>query len=67
MKFSNNHKKLTALLFLISFGAINAQENITYEQALEKAFQQNGTLKKFKINFRISGKTERELLGYSAN
>ncbi len=49
MKFSNNHKKLTALLFLISFGAINAQENITYEQALEKAFQQNGTLKNSKL------------------
>ena len=49
MKFSNNYKKLTALLFLISFGAINAQENITYEQALEKAFQQNGTLKNSKL------------------
>lgn len=49
MKFSNNHKKLTALLFLISFGGINAQENITYEQALEKAFQQNGTLKNSKL------------------
>lgn len=49
MKFSNNYKNLTALLFLISFGAINAQENITYEQALEKAFQQNGTLKKSKL------------------
>ncbi len=49
MKFSNNYKKLTALLFLISFGAINAQENITYEQALEKAFLQNGTLKNSKL------------------
>lgn len=49
MKFSNNYKKLTALLFLISFGAINAQENITYEQALEKAFQQNRTLKNSKL------------------
>jgi cobalt-zinc-cadmium resistance protein CzcA len=49
MKFSNNYKNLTALLFLISFGAINAQENITYEQALEKAFQQNGTLKNSKL------------------
>ena len=49
MKFSNNYKKLTALLFLIPFGAINAQENITYEQALEKAFQQNGTLKNSKL------------------
>lgn len=49
MKFSNNHKKLTALLFLMSFGIANAQENITYEQALEKAFQQNGTLKNSKL------------------
>lgn len=49
MKFSNNHKKLTAFLFLMSFGMINAQENITYEQALEKAFQQNGTLKNSKL------------------
>lgn len=49
MKFSNNHKKLTALLFLMSFGVANAQENITYEQALEKAFQQNGTLKNSKL------------------
>lgn len=49
MKFSNNYKKLTALLFLISFGVTNAQENITYEQALEKAFQQNGTLKNSKL------------------
>ncbi|OBW39501.1 Cobalt-zinc-cadmium resistance protein CzcC precursor [Chryseobacterium sp. MOF25P] len=49
MKFSNNHKKLTALLFLISFGVANAQENITYEQALEKAFQQNGTLKNSRL------------------
>lgn len=49
MKFSNNYKKLTALLFLMSFGVANAQENITYEQALEKAFQQNGTLKNSKL------------------
>lgn len=49
MKFSNNHKKLTALLFLISFGMMNAQENITYEQALEKAFQQNGALKNSRL------------------
>lgn len=49
MKFSNNYKKLTALLSLIFFGTINAQENITYEQALEKAFQQNGTLKNSKL------------------
>jgi len=49
MKFSNNHKKLGAFLFLISFGMMNAQENITYEQALEKAFQQNGTLKNARL------------------
>ncbi|AZB28630.1 TolC family protein [Chryseobacterium balustinum] len=49
MKFSNNYKKLTVLLFLMSFGVANAQENITYEQALEKAFQQNGTLKNSKL------------------
>lgn len=33
----------------MSFGMINAQENITYEQALEKAFQQNGTLKNLRL------------------
>ncbi|MCS3529366.1 TolC family protein [Chryseobacterium sp. JUb7] len=49
MKFSNTHNKLTALLFLVSFGMISAQENITYEQALEKAFQQNGTLKNSRL------------------
>ncbi|MBO6185764.1 MAG: TolC family protein [Chryseobacterium sp.] len=49
MKFSNNHKKLTALLFLMSLGMVNAQENITYEQALEKAFQQNGTLRSSRL------------------
>jgi hypothetical protein len=49
MKFSNQHKKIAAFLFLISFGMMNAQENITYEQALEKAFQQNGTLKNSRL------------------
>ena len=49
MKFSDYHKKLTAILFLILSGIINAQETITYEQALEKAFQQNGTLKNSRL------------------
>ena len=49
MKFSNNHKKLSAFFFLISFGMLSAQENITFEQALEKAFQQNGTVKNSKL------------------
>ena len=49
MKFSNNYKKLSAFFFLISFGMLSAQENITFEQALEKAFQQNGTLKNSKL------------------
>ncbi|PZU78575.1 MAG: TolC family protein, partial [Chryseobacterium sp.] len=49
MKFSNHHKKLSALLFLMFFGIMNAQENITYEQALEQAFQQNRTLKNSKL------------------
>ena len=51
MKFSKtiNYKKLSVLLLLLSFGGIHAQENITYEQALEKAFQQNGTLKNSKL------------------
>lgn len=49
MKFSNNHKKLSAFFFLISFGMFSAQESITFEQALEKAFQQNGTLKNSKL------------------
>ncbi len=51
MKFSKttNYKKLSVLLILLSFGNIHAQENITYEQALEKAFQQNGTLKNSKL------------------
>lgn len=49
MKFSNHHKKLTAFLFLISLGRVNAQENITYEQALEQAFQHNGSLRNSKL------------------
>lgn len=49
MKFSDYHKKLTVILFLILSGIINAQETITYEQALEKAFQQNGTLKNSRL------------------
>lgn len=49
MKFSNNHKKLTVFLFLISFGITDAQENITYEQALEQALQQNGALKNSRL------------------
>ncbi|ASW73551.1 acriflavine resistance protein B [Chryseobacterium piperi] len=51
MKFSkkNNYKKLTVILFLISFGSLSAQENITYDQALDKAFQQNGTFKNSKL------------------
>ncbi|MDV7695977.1 CusA/CzcA family heavy metal efflux RND transporter [Chryseobacterium soli] len=51
MKFSkkNQYKKLTILLFFISFGSAQAQETITLEQALEKAYQQNGTLKNSKL------------------
>jgi len=51
MKFSkkNQYKKLTIVLFLISFGSAQAQETITLEQALEKAYQQNGTLKNSKL------------------
>jgi cobalt-zinc-cadmium resistance protein CzcA len=51
MKFSKkiNSKKLSVLLILISLGSFQAQENITYDQALEKAFQQNGTLKNSKL------------------
>ena len=49
MKFSNQYKKLTAIAFFISFGILSAQENITYEQALEKAYQQNGNLKNLKL------------------
>lgn len=49
MKFSNYHKKFTVILFLIISGILSAQENITYEQALEKAFQQNGTLKNSRL------------------
>ena len=37
MKFSkkSNYKKLSVFLLLISFGSFQAQENITYDQALE--------------------------------
>ncbi|PZU05363.1 MAG: hypothetical protein DI622_19120 [Chryseobacterium sp.] len=49
MKFSNYHKKLAVFLFLMSFGIMKSQENITYEQALEKAFQQNGALKNSRL------------------
>lgn len=51
MKFSKtiHYKKLSVLMAFLSFGSIQAQENITYEQALEKAFQQNGTLKNSKL------------------
>jgi cobalt-zinc-cadmium resistance protein CzcA len=34
---------------MISFGSFQAQENITFEQALERAYQQNGTLKNSKL------------------
>ena len=49
MKLSNYHKKLAVFLFLMSFGIMKSQENITYEQALEKAFQQNGALKNSRL------------------
>ncbi|MGE8536844.1 MAG: CusA/CzcA family heavy metal efflux RND transporter [Chryseobacterium sp.] len=51
MKFSKkfNYKKLSVFLLLISFGSFQAQESITYDQALEKAYQQNGTLKNSKL------------------
>ncbi len=51
MKFSKkiNPQKLSVFLLLISFGSFHAQENITYEQALEKAYQQNGTIKNSKL------------------
>ncbi len=51
MKFSKkiNPQKLSVFLLLISFGNFHAQENITYEQALEKAYQQNGTIKNSKL------------------
>ncbi len=51
MKFSKkiNPQKLSVCLLLISFGSFHAQENITYEQALEKAYQQNGTIKNSKL------------------
>lgn len=51
MKFSkkNNYKKLSVILFFISCGSLQAQEKITFEQAMEKAFNQNGTLKNSKL------------------
>ncbi|MBK1896626.1 CusA/CzcA family heavy metal efflux RND transporter [Chryseobacterium paridis] len=51
MKFSKkrNFKKLTILLLFISFGSLHAQESITLDQALEIAFQQNGTFKNSKL------------------
>lgn len=51
MKFSKkiNYKKLSVFLLFASFGSLQAQENITFEQALEKAYQQNGTLKSSKL------------------
>lgn len=51
MKLSKkiNYKKLSVFLLFASFGSLQAQENITFEQALEKAFQQNGTLKSSKL------------------
>ncbi|PIF45894.1 cobalt-zinc-cadmium resistance protein CzcA [Chryseobacterium sp. 52] len=51
MKFSKkvNYKKLFVIVLLFSFGGITAQESITYEEALEKAYQQNGTLKNSKL------------------
>ncbi|WP_419868372.1 CusA/CzcA family heavy metal efflux RND transporter [Chryseobacterium sp. CT-SW4] len=46
MKFPRrNYKKLTILLFLISFGSFQAQENITFQQALDIAYQHNGNLR----------------------
>ncbi|WP_153392295.1 CusA/CzcA family heavy metal efflux RND transporter [Chryseobacterium vaccae] len=51
MKFSKkvNYKKLSVFALLLSFGGVSAQETITFEQALEKAYQQNGTLKSSKL------------------
>lgn len=51
MKLSKtiHYKKLSVLIAFLSLGSIQAQENITYEQALKKAFQQNGTLKNSKL------------------
>ncbi|REC45305.1 CusA/CzcA family heavy metal efflux RND transporter [Chryseobacterium pennipullorum] len=61
MKFPKkiNYKKLSVVLLLISFGSFQAQEPITYEQALEKAFQQNGTLK----NSRLISEYQQQLKG----
>ena len=52
---------------LISFGTYQAQENITYDQALEKKHTSRMVLLKFKISLRVSGKTEIQLSGYSTN
>ena len=49
MKLNNPYKKHFALLFLISFGMLNAQQNITLEQALDLAFQHNGVIKNSKL------------------
>lgn len=51
MKFSKkrNFKKLTIFLLFISFGSIQAQENITLDQALEVAFRQNGNYKNSRL------------------
>lgn len=49
MKLYNPYKKQLALLFLISFGMLNAQQNITLEQALDLAFQHNGNIKNSKL------------------
>lgn len=63
MKLSKtiHYKKLSVLIAFLSLGSIQAQENITYEQALEKAFQQNGTLKNSKL---ISEYQEKLKAGY---
>lgn len=49
MKLYNPYKKQVALLFLIAFGMLNAQQNITLQEALDLAFQHNGTIKNAKL------------------
>lgn len=49
MKLHNPYKKQLALLFLISFGMLNAQQNITLQEALDLAFQHNGNIKNSKL------------------
>lgn len=49
MKLHNPYRKQLALLFLISFGMLNAQQKITLEQALDLAFQHNGAIKNAKL------------------